>query len=145
MCFIAAPILMHSPLCCCYLPEQGLSFPASHFCPGAFKQCDLLMHCVSLQCVLLLCVCAVLCGAVRCIIKSLNPALPQLLSLDNLVSTVKSGGHNHCVGFPPGQRWSVWPGRRLAEACFCPELATESRRREAGLLRQNWQVDGISR
>ena len=77
------------------------------------------------------------------IIKAFNP--PQLLSLDNLVSTVKSGGHNHCVGFPPGQRWSVWPGRRLAEACFCPELATAARRGEAILLGQKWQDVGISR
>ena len=94
------------------------------------------------------CFFAALCSAMRflqCIIRSLNPALPQLLSLDNLVSTVKSGGHNHCVGFPPGQRWSVWPGRRLAEACFCPELATAARRGEAILLGQKWQDVGISR
>ena len=77
-------------------------------------QCSEVFAVFLLLCVFAVCFIAVLCSAVRCIIKSFSPALPQLLSLDNLVSTVKSGGHNHCVGFPPGQRWSVWPGRRLA-------------------------------
>ena len=81
--------------------------------------------------------------AVLCIIKSFIPPMhPQLLSLDNLVSTVSNGGHNHCVGFPSGQRWSVWPGRRLAIACFCPELATKPRRGEARLPKQKLQDDG---
>ena len=105
-----------------------------------------LLWCVRTVCFIAVCCSEVLCSGVLCIIKAFNPPMhPQLLSLDNLVSTVSNEGHNHCVGFPSGQRWSVWPGRRLASACFCPELATKPRRGEAGLPKQKWQVDSFSR
>ena len=121
----AAHLLVHY-FCSCYLLEQALSFPASHLMPSACCLCLVSVCCIEV------CFCSVMqcCGSLK---HSMHPMHPQLLSLDNLVSTVSNGGHNHCVGFPSGQRWSVWPGRRLALACFCPELATKPRRGEAGL------------
>ena len=143
MCLIAQCLLV---CCSCYLSlnKPYLLLPLT-CCLVLYAVFIVVCLCSVFYCsvFLLQCVVTVFCSAVLWIIKAFNP--PQLLSLDNLVSTVSNEGHNHCVGFPSGQRWSVWPGRRLALACFCPELATKPRRRKAGLLKQKWEDDGNSR